>query len=147
MKCINCGNHLVKTDTFCTRCGNKVNRKFWLRVSILGILAAGLPLLFLNLMDNVLGAILLFVTYIIGCVVVELLIKTNTKKEIMFSSLYVDLLQIVILFLLALIDVDAGGYQGLAVVGLLFLELLYAPVIFVINLIVGNIIGRKNKNV
>ena len=147
MKCINCGNHLTKTDTFCTRCGNKVNKKFWLRVLILGILAAGLPLLFLNLMDSVLGAILLFVTYIIGCVVVELLIKTNTKKEIMFSSLYVDLLQIVILFLLALIDVDAGGYQGLAVVGFFFLELLYAPVIFVINLIVGNIIGRKNKNV
>lgn len=147
MKCINCGNHLSNVDTFCPRCGNKVNRKFWLRVLILGILAAGLPLLFLNLMDDVLGAILLFVTYIIGCVVVELLIKANTKKEIMFSSLYIDLLQIVILFLLALIDVDAGGYQGLAVIGLFILELLYAPVIFVINLVVGNIIGRKNKNV
>ncbi len=147
MKCINCGNHLVKTDTFCTRCGNKVNRKFWLRVLILGILAAGLPLLFLNLMDSVLGAILLFVTYIIGCVVVELLIKTNTKKEIMMSSLYIDFFQMAILFFLALIDVDAGGYQGLAVVGFFILEFLYAPVIFVINLIVGNIIGRKNKNV
>ena len=147
MKCINCGNHLVKTDTFCTRCGNKVNRKFWLKVLILGILAAGLPLLFLNLMDGVLGAILLFVVYIIGCVVVELVFKTNTKKEIMMSSLYIDLFQIAILFFLALIDVDAGGYQGLAVVGFFILELLYAPVIFVINLIVGNIIGRKNKNV
>ena len=147
MKCINCGNHLTKTDTFCTRCGNKVNRKFWLKVLILGILAAGLPLLFLNLMDSVLGAILLFVTYIIGCVVVELVFKTNTKKEIMMSSLYIDLFQIAILFFLALIDVDAGGYQGLAIIGFFVLEFLYAPVIFVINLIVGNIIGRKNKNV
>ena len=147
MKCINCGNHLVKTDTFCTRCGNKVNRKFWLKVLILGILAAGLPLLFLNLMDSVLGAILLFVVYIIGCVVVELVFKTNTKKEIMMSSLYIDFFQMAILFFLALIDVDAGGYQGLAIMGFFVLEFLYAPVIFVINLIVGNIIGRKNKNV
>ena len=147
MKCINCGNYITKEDTFCTRCGNKINKKFWLRTLVLSVIAVIIPLICLNFIEGDISAVILFASYIVGAIIIEFALKANTRKEALFSNVYSVFLQVAIFFILVIVGVPTGDNQGVAILAIMLLELIYVPALLVINFLVNLVFGKRQVKI
>ena len=144
MKCINCGNYLTKSDSFCPKCGKEVNKKIKLRIVIQTLLAVIIPFIVLSIIQKEPGYLFLFGAYLLSIIILELTIKTNSLKEGLICNLYSVIFQFGIMIFLSFLEIVAKNeVAGAAPLVVLVLELIYIPSLFVINFIVNLIFGKK----
>ena len=148
MKCINCGNYVTKQENFCSRCGNKVNKLFLVRIIVLAIIAVLLFFLGLRFMKEAYQYIIFFGIYIVLAIIVEFTLKTHTKKEAILSSILSPLFELgfAMFYTIVFGMSDQSDAGGVAFLGISILHILYVPILFVINLIVSFIFGGKKKS-
>lgn len=148
MKCINCGNYVTKQENFCSRCGNKVNKLFFVRVLVLAIIAAVLFFFGARLVEEAYHFFIFFGVYVVLTIVVEFTLKVHTKKEALMSSILSPLFEfgfsMIFVVLFGMNDQSDAG--GVALLGTLILHIAYVPALFLINFIISFIFGGKKKS-
>ena len=147
MKCYNCGNYVTKQENFCSRCGNKVNKLFYVRMIVLGLIGAITFYVGFSFSETVTHFLIVLGVYIACVITIEFVFKTCSKKEGVISSLVSPLLQFGFsLFYVVIFGMSTpGDAGGVALIGVLILQLVFVPLLFIINIIVSLIFGKKGS--
>ena len=146
MKCTKCKNNIKWDDDYCSNCGHKTISKLIIRTILLVVIETAAFFAFANLSGNYVLPIIA-VVYIACAITIEYITRIQDKSEKVIVNIVSLGIHVCLVMVLGTIDVKIKGEPSgaLAILLVPLVMIMYVPILFVINFVVGLIFPIKHK--